>query len=165
MFLVVPRHHHHRGASMTVLRTLLLETCNFGCSAHIATITLAKAQLSNHETAEWMNARSQARGINRRCRLLSRGLSNFSGAIAAWRCLAPVACARDPLSMPITLAAACTPAHYVANLSLFLFWITGGIFLLVGGRSYASDFGRVNRIHRPGRRRSIGVRMSIWFGQ
>ena len=64
---------------------------------------------------------------------MRHGLSNFLGAIAAWLCLAPVAFAYEPLSMQSTLAAACTPAHYVANLSLFLIWITGGIFLLVGG--------------------------------
>lgn len=64
---------------------------------------------------------------------MSPSLSNFFGAIAAWLCLAPVAFAREPLSMPSTLAAAATPAHYIANLSLFLIWITGGIFLVVGG--------------------------------
>jgi cytochrome c oxidase subunit 2 len=64
---------------------------------------------------------------------MRHGLSNFSGAIAAWLCLAPIAFARDPLSMPSTLAAAAAPAHYIANPSLFLIWITGGIFLVVGG--------------------------------
>jgi cytochrome c oxidase subunit II len=59
------------------------------------------------------------------------GLSNFLGAIAAWLCLAPVAFAREPLSMSSTLAA--TPGHHFANLSPFLIWITGGLFLLVGG--------------------------------
>jgi cytochrome c oxidase subunit 2 len=64
---------------------------------------------------------------------MSHGLSNLLGAIAAWLCLAPVAFAREPLSMPSTLAAASTPAHYFADLSLFLIWIAGGIFLVVGG--------------------------------
>jgi cytochrome c oxidase subunit II len=64
---------------------------------------------------------------------MSHSLSNYSGAIAAWLCLAPVAFAREPLSMPITLAPASTPFHYVANMPLFLVWITGGIFLIVGG--------------------------------
>jgi cytochrome c oxidase subunit 2 len=57
---------------------------------------------------------------------MRHGLSNFLGAIAAWLCLAPVAFARNPLSMP-------TATHGIANLSLFLIWITGGIFLVVGG--------------------------------
>jgi cytochrome c oxidase subunit II len=64
---------------------------------------------------------------------MSHGLSNFFGATAAWLCLAPVAFAREPMSLPSTLALAFTPAHYIANLSLFLIWITGGIFLVVGG--------------------------------
>ena len=64
---------------------------------------------------------------------MRHGLSNFFGAIAAWLCLAPVAFAREPLSMPSTLTAAATPSHHIANLSLFLIWITGGIFLIVGG--------------------------------
>jgi hypothetical protein len=64
---------------------------------------------------------------------MSNGLSNFFGAIAAWLCLAPVAFAREPLSMPCTLAPGFTAAHCVANLSLFLIWITGGILLAVGG--------------------------------
>jgi cytochrome c oxidase subunit 2 len=64
---------------------------------------------------------------------MSNGLSNFLGAIAAWLCLSPVALARDPLSMPSTLAPGFTAAHHIANLSLFLIWITGGILLAVGG--------------------------------
>jgi len=64
---------------------------------------------------------------------MRHGLSNFLGAIAAWLCLAPVAFAREPLSMPGTLAPASTPTHYIANLSPFLIWITGGIFLAVWG--------------------------------
>jgi cytochrome c oxidase subunit 2 len=64
---------------------------------------------------------------------MSNGLSHFFGAIAAWLCLAPVAFAREPLSMPCTLAPGFTAAHCVANLSLFLIWITGGILLAVGG--------------------------------
>lgn len=64
---------------------------------------------------------------------MSHGLSNFFGAGAAWLCLEPVAFAREPLSMPGTLAPAFTPAHHIVNLSLFLIWITGGIFLVVGG--------------------------------
>jgi len=63
----------------------------------------------------------------------SHSLSNFLGAIAGWLCLAPVAFARVPLSMPSALAFATTPIHYIANLSLFLIWITGGISLVVGG--------------------------------
>ncbi len=70
---------------------------------------------------------------------MSPRLSNFAGAIAAWRCLAPVAFAREAVSMPSTLASASTPAHYAAKLSLFLIWITGGIFLVVGGLLYASS--------------------------
>jgi cytochrome c oxidase subunit 2 len=64
---------------------------------------------------------------------MSHGLSNFFGAVAAWLCLAPVAFAHEPLSMPGTLPAGFTAAHYIANLSLILIWITGGIFLVVGG--------------------------------
>jgi len=64
---------------------------------------------------------------------MSRGLSSFSGAIVAWLCLAPVAFAREPLSMPSTVDLALTPAHSIAHLSLILIWITGGIFLFAGG--------------------------------
>jgi cytochrome c oxidase subunit 2 len=64
---------------------------------------------------------------------MSHGLSNFFGALAAWLCLAPIAFAREPLSMLSNLAPASTPVHYIANLSFFLIWITGGIFLVVGG--------------------------------
>jgi Cytochrome C oxidase subunit II, transmembrane domain len=65
---------------------------------------------------------------------MSHGLSILFGAIAAWLlCLAPVAFAREPLSMPSILAPATTPVRYIANLSVFLMWITGGIFLGVGG--------------------------------
>jgi cytochrome c oxidase subunit II len=64
---------------------------------------------------------------------MSHGLSNFSGAIAAWLCLAPVALAREPLSMPSTLAPAPAPTHYIASLSFFLIWVAAGIFLVVGG--------------------------------
>jgi cytochrome c oxidase subunit 2 len=64
---------------------------------------------------------------------MSHGLSTFSGAIAAWLCLAPVAFAREPLSMLGTLTPASTPAHSIASFSLFLVWCAGGIFLLVGG--------------------------------
>ena len=64
---------------------------------------------------------------------MSHGFSNFLGAIAAWLCLAPVAFARDPLSVPSTLAPGFSAAHHIANLSLFLIWITGGILLVVGG--------------------------------
>ena len=64
---------------------------------------------------------------------MSHGLSNFCGAVVAWLCLAPVPFARESQSMPSTLALASTPAHHIVNLSLFLIWITGGIFLVVGG--------------------------------
>jgi heme/copper-type cytochrome/quinol oxidase subunit 2 len=64
---------------------------------------------------------------------MSHGLSNFSGAVAAWLCLAPVAFAREPLSFSSTLASAPTSIHYIANLSLFLIWSTAGIVLVVGG--------------------------------
>ena len=64
---------------------------------------------------------------------MKHGLSNFSGAVAAWLCLAPVAFARESLSLPSTLASASAASHYIANLSLLLIWITGGIFLVVGG--------------------------------
>lgn len=64
---------------------------------------------------------------------MSHGLSNFFGATAAWLCLAPVAFARKPLSMPSALAPASTPVHPIANLSVLVIWITGGIFLAVGG--------------------------------
>jgi heme/copper-type cytochrome/quinol oxidase subunit 2 len=69
------------------------------------------------------------------------GLSNFLGAIAGWLCLAPVAFARESLSMQGTLALAPTPAHYIANLPFFLIWITGGIFLVVGGLLAFEPFG------------------------
>ena len=64
---------------------------------------------------------------------MNHGLSNFFGAIAAWLCLAPVAFARAPLSMPSALAPGLTADEHIANLSLFLIWITGGIFFVVGG--------------------------------
>jgi hypothetical protein len=64
---------------------------------------------------------------------MSHGLSNFFGAIAAWLCLAPVALTREPLSMSSSLAHAFNPVHYIANLSVILIWITGGIFMVVGG--------------------------------
>jgi len=64
---------------------------------------------------------------------MSHGVSNFLGAIVAWLCLAPVAFARGPLSVPSTLTHGYTAAHYIANLSLFLIWIAGGIFLAIGG--------------------------------
>lgn len=64
---------------------------------------------------------------------MRHGISNFLGAIAAWLCLAPVALAYEPFSMPSTLAPAATPSHYVPNQYLLLIWITGGIFLVVGG--------------------------------
>ena len=69
------------------------------------------------------------------------GLSNFFGAIAAWLCLAPVVFAYEPLSMPGTLTPAAAPSHYIANLSLFLIWTTGGIFLVVGGILAFAPFG------------------------
>ena len=61
------------------------------------------------------------------------GISNFFGATAAWLCLAPVAFAYEPLSVPSTRTSAVTPSHYIPNLSLCLIWIAGGIFLVVGG--------------------------------
>lgn len=64
---------------------------------------------------------------------MGHGLSNFFGAIAAWLCLAPVAFAREPLSMPGRLTASATSPHYIANVSLFLIWVLGGILLVVGG--------------------------------
>jgi cytochrome c oxidase subunit 2 len=64
---------------------------------------------------------------------MNHHLSAFFGALAAWLSLAPVAFAREPLSMPGTLAPAFTPAHHSVNLYLFLIWITGGIVLAVGG--------------------------------
>jgi hypothetical protein len=64
---------------------------------------------------------------------MSHSLSNYSGVIAAWLCLAPVSFAREPLSVPITLAPASTQVHYAANMPLFLVWITGGILLIVRG--------------------------------
>jgi cytochrome c oxidase subunit II len=64
---------------------------------------------------------------------MSDGHSNFFGAIAAWLCLAPVALAHAQLSRPSTLAAASAPGPHVAHLSVFLIWITGGLFLVIGG--------------------------------
>jgi len=64
---------------------------------------------------------------------MSYGLPNFLGATAAWLCLAPVAFACEPLSLPSALASASTPTHYIVNLSLFLVWVAGGIFLVGGG--------------------------------
>jgi cytochrome c oxidase subunit 2 len=43
--------------------------------------------------------------------------------------------------MPSTLAPGFTAAHYIANLSLFLIWITGGTFLVVGGLLTFEPFG------------------------
>jgi cytochrome c oxidase subunit II len=59
------------------------------------------------------------------------GLSNFCGAIAAWLCLTPVAFAGGPLATSNTPAS--TSAHQIFTMSLFLIWIAGGIFLVVGG--------------------------------
>ena len=59
------------------------------------------------------------------------GLSNFCGAVAAWLCLTPVAFAGGHLAAQNTPAS--TPAHQIFTLSLFVIWITGGIFLVVGG--------------------------------
>ena len=64
---------------------------------------------------------------------MSHRPSNYFGATAAWLCLAPVAFARETLLMPNTLAPACTSAHNVVNVYAFLIWITGGMFLAVGG--------------------------------
>jgi heme/copper-type cytochrome/quinol oxidase subunit 2 len=59
------------------------------------------------------------------------GLSNFCGAVAAWLCLMPVAFADASFTTPSTPAS--TSAHQIFTLPLFLIWIVGGIFLLVGG--------------------------------
>lgn len=59
------------------------------------------------------------------------GLSNFCGAIAAWLCLTPVAFAGGPLATSSTPAS--TSTHQIFTMFLFLIWITGGIFLVVGG--------------------------------
>jgi heme/copper-type cytochrome/quinol oxidase subunit 2 len=72
---------------------------------------------------------------------MRHGPSNLIGAIAAWLCLAPVAFASVSLSMPSTLAPASAPTHYVASLSLFLTWIAGGLFLVVGGLLAVVPFG------------------------
>ena len=64
---------------------------------------------------------------------MSHGLPNFFGATAAWLCLAPVAFARGPVILPSTFASGSTPTHYFASVSLFLIWITFGIFLVVAG--------------------------------
>jgi heme/copper-type cytochrome/quinol oxidase subunit 2 len=64
---------------------------------------------------------------------MSHGLPHFFGAVTARLCLAPVAFAREPLSLSSTLPSAPTPVHYMTNLSLFLIWSTAGIFLVVGG--------------------------------
>jgi heme/copper-type cytochrome/quinol oxidase subunit 2 len=64
---------------------------------------------------------------------ISHGLSNFCGAIAAWLCLAPVVFARELPSIPSALAPASAPVHHIADLSLFLMWMMGGIFLVAGG--------------------------------
>lgn len=61
---------------------------------------------------------------------MNHGLSNCSGSIAAWLCLGSVAFVHEPLSMPNTLALTFAPVHYIANFSLLLIWITGGIFLI-----------------------------------
>jgi cytochrome c oxidase subunit 2 len=72
---------------------------------------------------------------------MNHRLSAFFGAIAAWLCLAPVAFARASLSMPSTLDSAFAPTHNNINLSLFLIWIAGGIFLFVGGLLAFAPFG------------------------
>ena len=64
---------------------------------------------------------------------MPNGFSGFVGAIAAWLCLAPVAFASVPLSMPSTPVPASSTIHCIANLSVFLIWIAGGILLAVGG--------------------------------
>jgi hypothetical protein len=99
-------------ANVMTIPDSLPETCNFGAQELIATITLT------------------SKTIKQEIRAMNHGLSNFLGAIAAWLCLAPIAFARKTLSMP---GIASTPAHHIVNLSLFLIWIAGGIFLVVGG--------------------------------
>ena len=64
---------------------------------------------------------------------MSHGLSKFFRCHSCLAGSGPCRLVPGPLSMPSTLAVACTPDHYLANLALFLTWITGGIFLLVGG--------------------------------
>jgi hypothetical protein len=64
---------------------------------------------------------------------MSHGLSKFFRCHSCLAVSGPCRLCTGPLSMPSTLAVACTPDHYLANLALFLTWITGGIFLLVGG--------------------------------
>jgi heme/copper-type cytochrome/quinol oxidase subunit 2 len=84
------------------------------------------------------------------------GLSNFCGAVAAWLCLTPIAFADGPFATPSTPAS--TSAHQIYTLSLFLIWIAGGIFLLIGGllafapfkvRAHRSDaLSRLARVYR-----------------
>jgi heme/copper-type cytochrome/quinol oxidase subunit 2 len=64
---------------------------------------------------------------------ISHGLSNFFGAIAAWLCLAPVVFARELPSIPGAVAPASASLHHITDLSLFLIWVMGGIFLAAGG--------------------------------
>ena len=84
------------------------------------------------------------------------GLSNFCGAVAAWLCLMPVAFADASFTTPSTPAS--TSAHQIFTLPLFLIWIVGGIFLLVGGllafapfklRTHRSDLlSRLGQVYR-----------------
>jgi cytochrome c oxidase subunit 2 len=63
---------------------------------------------------------------------MNHHLSAFFGAVAAWLCLAPIAFAREPLSMPSTLGPAVAPAYHIVSPSIFLIWFAGGIFLAAG---------------------------------
>lgn len=84
---------------------------------------------------------------------IGHGIPNFSGAAAAWLCLAPVVFARELPSIPGTLAPASIPVHHIANLSIFLIWIMGGIFLIAGGllafTPFRSRVGKSDSSSRP----------------
>jgi len=64
---------------------------------------------------------------------MNHRLSNYLGAIAAWLCLAPIAFAKQQLSMASTLVPAPSLDHSIVNLSVLMIWISGGTFLIVSG--------------------------------
>jgi uncharacterized membrane protein YidH (DUF202 family) len=111
---------------MTVLRTRYQKHV---ISVLGRVLLLSRSRKDDHRSGGFDGFFPPGKRNNREMLTMSHGLSNYFGAIAAWMCLAPLAFARER----ITLAHASIPTHYIADLSLLLIWITGGIFLVVSG--------------------------------